>query len=42
MSGVQNVFHVSMLRKYLKDHGKIEAVLMNIEEELTMNVTRKA
>ena len=37
MSGVHPVFHVSMLRKYLKDpEQKIEAELVIIQQDLTM------
>ena len=37
MSGVHHVFHVSMLRKYLKDpEQKIEAEPVIIQQDLTM------
>jgi len=37
MAGVHPVFHVSMLRKYLKDpEQRIEAESVNIEQDLTV------
>ena len=41
MAGVHLVFHVSMLRKYLKDpEQRIEAESVNIEQDLTVKYRR--
>lgn len=37
MSGIHNVFHVSMLRKYLRDPDhKIDLELITVQQDLTM------